>query len=83
MKFCKDCLHYKRTPGHFGRDICSSPALGVNPVSGEPITRDPTWSRLRMYECKPEALLFEPKLHEEKTSVTIIPFWKKLFKLKG
>jgi hypothetical protein len=75
MKFCSDCKHYRE---QLSGQWCYHPSLGVRIVDGTSNRKYCVTMRHEHGDCGPNA-----KLHEEKTSATIIPFWKKLFKLKG
>ena len=64
MKFCKDCLHYRRDNDDWaGLDFCAHPSLPLKRdwVRGEPM--DHYCSEVRAFNepCGPDGKLFEAK----------------------
>lgn len=61
MKFCKDCIFYKRRPLKLWvRDECWRGG-SVNMITGDKYARDARYERSAGYLCGPDASHFEPK----------------------
>lgn len=60
LKLCKDCKNFKTTLGPLGR--CTAVIKGVDYEYGNNVYYYAYTQRYPYGSCKPEALLYEPKL---------------------
>ena len=63
-KFCKDCKYRKRSiiPSDGGFDLCVSPQIPTNPVTGKKFTAYASLERRYIMDCGEGAKYFEQKV---------------------
>lgn len=60
LKLCKDCKHFKTKMGKI--EVCTAVVKGVDYEYGNNVYFYAYTQRYHYGSCKPEALLYEPKL---------------------
>jgi hypothetical protein len=78
MKYCKDCKHYYGSTTGLVPDICKSPNLPIDLVTGSPkfsLCKDQRYG-LKPDVCGIEANWFEPIEDADLDDLSSIPFGK-------